>query len=72
MSILRSEGTFMTTDLLHGERVSVEQDSSHFLVVVNSVPVLRCAIRREAMRYAALIRRSLRHHDGTHPESQNE
>jgi hypothetical protein len=58
-----------TTEPLHGERVSVQRDTYCFVVVVDTVPVLRCTARRDAMRYAVLIRRSLRYHDGTHPES---
>jgi len=50
----------MPLETLTRRRVSVFQDPYCYVVAVDSIPVLRCQVRREAMRYAVLIRRALR------------
>ncbi|MDR3406173.1 MAG: hypothetical protein P4L99_27045 [Chthoniobacter sp.] len=49
----------MPVELLSRKRVSVQQDPYCFVVLVDSEPVLRCLGRRDALRYAVMIRRAL-------------
>jgi len=41
------------------QRVHVEKVTYHFVVFVDTEPVLRCTVRRDAMRYAVLVRQAL-------------
>jgi len=45
------------------QRVRVEHGPFFFIVLVDAQPVFRCAHRREAFRYAVLVRRALRRPD---------
>lgn len=45
------------------QRVRVERGPFFFIVHVDAQPVLRCTARREAFRYAVLVRRALRQPD---------
>lgn len=47
------------------QRVRVERDTHHFVVFVDREPVLRCTARREALRYAVLVRRAITRTDPT-------
>jgi hypothetical protein len=49
----------MPPELLSRKRVSVQQDPYCFIVLVDSKPVLRCLGRRDALRYAVMVRRAL-------------
>jgi hypothetical protein len=49
----------MTPEILPRNRVSVLREDYCFVVAVDAIPVLRCTVRRDAMRYAVLIRRAL-------------
>jgi len=49
----------MTPALLFRKRVNVLPGSDCFVVTVDEKPVLRCLIRREALRYAVMVRRAL-------------
>jgi len=50
----------MSPALLTRKRVHVTSEPYCFVVTVDDKPVLRCTIRRDALRYAVLVRRSLR------------
>jgi hypothetical protein len=52
----------MTMKVAHSQkhRVAVHGGQHGFIVFTDGLPVLRYAMRREAMRFAALLRRSLR------------
>ncbi|MEP6673231.1 MAG: hypothetical protein ABJF10_29040 [Chthoniobacter sp.] len=45
--------------MLSKKRVCVLEEPYSFIVVVDSEPVLRCAARRDALRYAVMVRRAL-------------
>jgi hypothetical protein len=53
----------MPQESLSRKRVSVQRDPYCFVVVVDTQPVLRCAARRDAFRYAVLVRRALERAD---------
>jgi len=58
----------MTPALLSRKRVNVRPGADCFVVMVDEEPVLRCMIRRQALRYAVLVRRALqRAGDGRPP-----
>ena len=43
--------------------VHVERDTYYFVVFVDTEAVLRCAARRDAMRYAVLVRQAIQRAD---------
>jgi len=53
----------MASQIVYHKRVSVQRELYCFIVVVDTQPVLRCAARRDALRYAVLVRRALRQAD---------
>lgn len=53
----------MSAASVSDQRVSVQREPYSFIVTVDTQPVLRCAVRRDAFRYAVLVRRALRQGD---------
>jgi len=51
----------MSMEMLSSQRVSVQKDTCCFVVFVDEQPVLRCAARKDALQYAALVREALEH-----------
>ncbi len=49
----------MPLEIPSKKRVSVQQEPYCFIVLIDSRPVLRCAARRDALRYAVMVRRAL-------------
>lgn len=49
----------MSSHTAPAQRVHVEKVTYHFVVFVDTEPVLRCTVRRDAMRYAVLVRQAL-------------
>lgn len=49
----------MITETLSRKRVSVQRTPLCFIVMIDAKPVMRCTARREAYRYAVLVRQSL-------------
>lgn len=49
----------MSSHTASAQRVHVEKDTYHFIVFVDTDPVLRCTARRDAMRYAVLVRQAI-------------
>ena len=49
----------MSPETVPRQRVSVQKESYCFIVMVDAQPVLRCTVRRDAMRYAVLVRQAL-------------
>jgi len=49
----------MPTAIPTKKRVSIQQEPFCFIVLIDSRPVLRCAARRDAVRYAVMVRRAL-------------
>ena len=58
----------MPLEMLSRKRVVVQQDLYCFVVMVDSQPVLRCLGRRDALRYAVMIRRALLRTDLLRPD----
>jgi len=58
----------MPLEMLSRKRVIVQQDPFCFVVMVDSQPVLRCLGRRDALRYAVMIRRALLRTDLLRPD----
>ena len=52
-------GGCMITETLSRKRVSVQRTPLCFIVMIDAKPVMRCTARREAYRYAVLVRQSL-------------
>ena len=48
---------------LSDQRVGVQRERYTFVVTVDTQPVLRCNERRDAFRYAVMVRRALRQAD---------
>ena len=53
----------MSMATLSDQRVGVQQETYSFVVTVDTQPVLRCNERRDAFRYAVMVRRALRQAD---------
>jgi hypothetical protein len=53
----------MSLASLSDQRVGVLREPYSFVVTVDTQPVLRCTVRRDAFRYAVLVRRALRQAD---------
>ena len=49
----------MSSPTASAQRVHVEKVTYHFVVFVDTEAVLRCTARRDAMRYAVLVRQAL-------------
>lgn len=54
---------FMPSEILPQERVQVQQEPHCFIVSIDAQPVLRCTERRDALRYAVIVRRALQRGD---------
>lgn len=53
----------MSLAILSDQRVGVQQEPYCYIVTVDTQPVLRCGVRRDAFRYAVMVRRALRQAD---------
>lgn len=59
----------MSLASLSDQRVGVLREPFSFVVTVDAQPVLRCTVRRDAFRYAVMVRRALRQAEHLRGES---